>query len=93
MPRMPCSVLDVAPVSAPPPFAPKTGNSAILVTLAGFWSSEPATRGSKTWIGPQPRPVCGCASCVFCAWPCEADGAAGVEHAAVVGHRQPVDLA
>ncbi len=56
---MPCSSLDVGPDSEPPPLAPKTVRSATLATLAAFWSSEPATFGSHTWIVPQPLPTFG----------------------------------
>ena len=64
-----------------------------MVIRAGFWSIEPAPRGSQTWIGPQPRPVVGMRPVRELLLAREADRAAGVEDAAVVGHRQRVDLA
>ena len=82
-----------SPVSPPPPLAPKTVKSATLVMRAGFWSSRAlAARVEDVDRTAAEAGGADASSCVICCWPCEADRAAGVEDAAVGGHRQRVDL-
>ena len=59
MPTMPASETEFWPYSGPLPLAPKTERLATIVIFAGFWLLGPSTRGSQTWIVPQPRPTLG----------------------------------
>ena len=55
----PASEVDAWPYSCALPLLPKTDSSATLAIFAGLAVLEPSTRGSQTWIVPQPRPVFG----------------------------------
>ena len=66
MPTRPASEVEFWPYSGEEPWAPQTERLATKLTFAGFWLLEPATRGSQTWIVPQPRPVLAASQARIC---------------------------